>query len=77
MFSEFDDSTPTGTAVARLRETAAAGARRIETLPGAQHIGMRAASICDGDVARADAFHPDFFSVLDGWLAEIAGDARS
>jgi pimeloyl-ACP methyl ester carboxylesterase len=71
LFSDNDDSTPTAVATARLSTTRVSGIRRVHTLKGAQHLGLAAKSLCQGEIGAADGFHPDFFPSLDRWMNEI------
>ena len=60
VFSEFDDATDTLIAVKRLR-----GARvEVALLPGAQHLGLKAASLCDGELASRTSFADPLFEHL-------------
>lgn len=54
LFSEFDDSTPTKLAqarVSRLRITTT-------TLPNAQHLGLETRNLCNGDLSELSQFSP-------------------
>jgi alpha/beta superfamily hydrolase/ketosteroid isomerase-like protein len=52
LFSEFDDSTPTGLAQARL------GHMGTKTIFGAQHLGLATRDICNGEVSELSQFAP-------------------
>lgn len=54
LFSEFDDSTPTKVAQARLIHTGA----KTKTLPHAQHLGLATRDICKGEFSDLSQFAP-------------------
>jgi pimeloyl-ACP methyl ester carboxylesterase len=58
LFSEFDDSTPTGLAQARL------GRMGTKTILGAQHLGLATSDICNGDVSELSQFAPGLLPTL-------------
>lgn len=60
LFSEFDDSTDTTAAVERLRDFGTG----VKVLPGAQHLGLDATSLCDGELADRRSFSPQLFAEL-------------
>ncbi len=60
VFSENDDSTPTGVAVSRLKDARAERA----ILPGAQHLGLRANDKCRADLADVSAFAPELWAAI-------------
>jgi pimeloyl-ACP methyl ester carboxylesterase len=63
LFGSQDDSTPTSLATKRLKSMAAA---KVAVLNDAQHLGLKANSLCT-NIETRQAFHPDFFSTLDRW----------
>lgn len=68
LFGSLDDSTPAVVAVTRLRSVARA---TVETLSGAQHLGLQATSLCAAGLADAQRFHPDFFATLTKWARSL------
>lgn len=52
VFSQFDDSTPTALAETRLKGSSA----RITTISGAQHLGLAADGVCNGELANLSKF---------------------
>lgn len=60
VFSEFDDSTDTRSALDRLNGIGA----KVVVLPAAQHLGLGAQSKCDGELADRKAFSPNLFAEL-------------
>ena len=52
VFSEFDDSTDTSTAMRRLIHSRS----EVSILPRTQHIGLEASSFCDGEIAKRLSF---------------------
>ena len=72
VFSEFDDSTDTAAAVERLRTVGA----QVVTLPAAQHLGLDAASRCDGELAPRTSFSPSLFEALAAFARPTGDHAR-
>jgi pimeloyl-ACP methyl ester carboxylesterase len=66
LFSEFDDSTPTKLAQARLSRLRA----KIATLPDAQHLGLETSDLCKGDLSELSQF-------ASGLMSAVAEFARS
>ncbi len=60
LFSEFDDSTPTELAQARLRRTGT----KTKILPDAQHVGLTTRGVCDGDFSDVSQFAPGLMSAV-------------
>lgn len=60
LFSQHDDSTPTETALSRLKGS------RVQTgrLTGAQHLGLAATDRCNAELSSLSAFSPDLFNRL-------------
>lgn len=69
LFGESDDSTPSALAASRLAGIRAA---RVTRVPGMHHIGLRARSVCDSDIAGLGQLHPRFLATLDQWSREIS-----
>lgn len=61
VFGEFDDATDTAGAIERLKGTPP----RVVFLKGAQHLGLRATSRCDGDFGALEGFAPEMFKSLE------------
>lgn len=68
LFGSSDDSTPSGLAAQRLRAVRSA---RVVVVPGMHHIGLRAKTVCDSDIAKLGQLHPSFFATLDRWAREL------
>ncbi|MEZ5513283.1 MAG: alpha/beta fold hydrolase [Steroidobacteraceae bacterium] len=79
VFSEFDDSTPTELIIKRLQKTAASsgGRLQIRRLENAQHIGLRASSLCAADLSDSAAFAPDFPQSLRDFAASAMSQSPS
>ena len=60
VFSEYDDSTDTAVAVSRIRKLGMTA----KILPNAQHLGLDANAMCDGELAGRSAFSPALFDEL-------------
>ena len=60
IFSEYDGSTDTAVAVSRIRELGMTA----KVLPNAQHLGLDANAICDGELTGRSAFSPALFDEL-------------
>lgn len=69
VFSEFDHSTDSKAAVERLRGSRVV----INVIPRAQHLGLTASSVCDGDLAARTSFHPMLFEHLATFARGDAG----
>jgi fermentation-respiration switch protein FrsA (DUF1100 family) len=67
LFGSQDDSTPTAVATKRLNSVAAA---KVVVLKDAQHLGLKANSLCT-NIETRQAFHPEFFPTLDRWASEL------
>ena len=74
VFAEFDDATPTTVAVARLRSQAPRASIRV--LVGAQHLGLRALSLCKGELDQVEAFHPGLFEAIDAFASDLRASGR-
>lgn len=57
LFSQYDDSTPTGLAIDRSRRDGA----KIRLLSGAQHLGLTSSGVCAGELADVTKFSPKLF----------------
>jgi alpha-beta hydrolase superfamily lysophospholipase len=73
LFGSLDDSTETALAVRRLADANASA--KVAVLEGAQHLGLKAASVCDGGVEKVSTFHPEYWKTLDRWIVEAARKA--
>ncbi len=60
VFSEFDDSTDTSTAIKRLRNIKAT----VEVVSNAQHLGLDAATLCDGELGERTRFSKQLFVAI-------------
>ena len=69
VFSEFDDSTDTSAAIERLRD----GRVVVDVIPGAQHLGLNASSMCHGDLEARTSFHPILFERIATFARGDAG----
>lgn len=69
LFGSLDDSTPTDIATQRLARLP--GRRAVLSLDGAQHLGLSATSLCDGDLGDVASFHDVFRPTIDRW-AKVA-----
>lgn len=63
VFSEFDDSTDTTGAADRLNALDA----EVVVLQNAQHLGLDASSVCDGELGIRNGFSPRLFEALRGF----------
>jgi pimeloyl-ACP methyl ester carboxylesterase len=70
LFGGADDSTPSAEAASRLATVRSA---QVTVVPGMHHIGLKARSVCDSDIAGLGQFHPRFFATLDQWSREVTG----
>ncbi len=68
LFGASDDSTPSSLAAGRLKTVKSAN---VTVIPGMHHIGLRARSVCDSDIAELSELHPDFLATIDRWALAI------
>ena len=66
LFSEYDDSTDTAAALERLKGLQVTALK----LPNAQHLGLDANSLCDGELSDRQSFTPALFSAIKNFAAE-------
>lgn len=66
LFSEFDDSTPTRAAVARLRRIGIAPV----TLRKAQHLGLATSGLCSGELGGLSRFAPGLMPAITRFAKE-------
>lgn len=72
IFSEFDDSTPTKLARARV----ASMGKKPKVLPGAQHLGLATGDICKGELADLERFSPGLMPAVRGFATNrVPGSA--
>jgi pimeloyl-ACP methyl ester carboxylesterase len=64
LFSDQDDSTPSSVAIRKVQSYPTA---TVKLLTGAQHLGLNATTLCNGELEQAKQFHPEFFETLSGW----------
>lgn len=68
LFGGSDDSTPSTVAINRLKGVKAA---KVTFVPGMHHIGLRARTVCDSDIAGLDELHPSFLATIDKWALAV------
>lgn len=66
LFGEHDDSTPTATAVRRLRSIGT-----VTRLRGTQHLGLSASGVCAGELDQVDRFAPVFWATIGRWAGTV------
>lgn len=77
LFGSLDDSTPASLAAARARADAEASDREVAVLDGAQHLGLRAAGKCAGELEQSSEFHPDLWRQVGEWFQRVSGPEGS